>query len=566
MTRRELDALGWDAVDVLLISGDAYVDHPSFGSAVIARILIDAGYRVGLACQPDWRSPEPLTEFGRPRLAAAVTSGNLDSMLNIYTAGRRKRRRDAYSPDGVPGLRPPRSLSVYAQLAKKAFPGLPVIIGGIEASMRRVAHYDYWSDKIRPSELVASKADILVFGMAEKSVVEVLNRLNDGQSLSGVRGTARLLGGRESAAFADWENTMSLPSCEDVSGNPGDLMKSTIAVEEEANPFCGRRLAQWHGSRLLLVEPPRRPLAAGELDEIYELPFSRRPHPVYNAPIPAFEMIKESVTSVRGCPGGCAFCGISLHQGRMLSSRSRDSVLREIRVIAAMPYFKGIISDLGGPTANCYGSRQDEGGACRACRRSSCLFPRICPGYRVEQQPMLKLLEAAAAVKGVKRVHISSGIRMDVARRQPELIARMVAEHVSGQLKVAPEHIDAETLRLMRKNPPDDFNWFRRRFAEISEKAGKKQFVVPYFISNHPGCDAAAAAELNRFLESGNWTPRQTQDFIPLPMTMSAAMYHCGESADGEPVAVSRGLRERRSQRDALKPGKRRGWKPARSF
>ncbi len=553
MSNPEMRKLGWDCLDFLLVSGDAYVDHPSFGVAIVGRVLSSMGFRVGIAAQPDWRSPDSLKAMGKPRLACAVSSGNTDSMLSIYTAARRLRREDDYSPGGKAGLRPPHASAVYAQLARSAFPGLPVIMGGVEASMRRIAHYDYWQDKIRPSILLDGKAELLVYGMAERAISEAATRLASNQSLTGIRGTARLLGAKEAKSFSNDGSFVELPSYDSVLADHALLIDCANICEREANPLCAKKLFQRHGDRILIVEAPQTPLSSKELDDIYDLPFSGLPHPSYKEKIPAFEMIRNSVVSHRGCPGGCSFCGIAMHQGRLVRSRSRESVLREIRRLAGRPFFGGTVSDIGGPTANCYGAGARDEDICARCHRVSCLFPAICPNFNFPENPLLELLEDAMRVKGVSNVFIGSGLRLDLAVRQRRLSSAIIARHVSGHLKVAPEHLDSETLVLMRKNPASDFFKFIQIFEELSQKSGKKQFIVPYFISNFPGSGIGSMESLDQFLDSRKWRLRQVQDFVPLPMTMAAAMYCSGLSQEGGKIEVNRGLSSRRPQMEILK-------------
>ena len=597
MSRAEMLARGWAELDVLLVAGDAYVDHPSFGPAVIGRVLEAAGYRVGIVAQPDWRNADALKAMGRPRLFVGVTAGNLDSMLSNYTAARHKRKDDDFSPGGKAGLRPNHACVVYAQLARQAFPGVTVVLGGIEASMRRVAHYDYWEDKLRPSILLSSKADLLVYGMGEAAVVEAARRLeiekNNPASLrhcvtassseigkrtskseaptadlSGIRGTAVLLGAGESrkwpraAGEGDEQHApngdtrfIRLPSWEELQAEPKLLLRQTKLVEAEASPFCGRRLVQFHGERALLVEPPALPPTPAELDRVYELPYTRLPHPSYREAVPAFTMIRDSVTVVRGCPGGCSFCGLGLHQGKFLASRSRESVLRELRTLTAQKTFHGTVTDLGGPTANLYGCRNGRGDACRVCRRPSCLFPEICPRLEIGEAEALALLRRAATVPGVKHVFVQSGIRMDVALRQPAYLRELIRKHVSGHLKIAPEHLDPEVLRRMRKPRPEMFAEFLELFAKESAAAGKEQYTVPYFISSFPGCTERHMATVERFLKRSRWNLQQVQDYIPLPMTAAAAMYVTGLDYETEqPIPVARNAAERERQRAALRP------------
>ena len=568
-----MTARGWEQLDILLISGDAYIDHPSFGPAVIGRVLEAAGFRVGVIAQPDWRTPAAIQIMGRPRLFCGVTAGNLDSMLSNYTAARHKRQTDEFSPGGRPGLRPNHACTVYAQLARQSFPGLPVVLGGIEASMRRVAHYDYWEDKLRPSILLSSKAELLVYGMGEAAVLEIARRFSDGPKeglpdLCGIPGTAVLLGAEASQPFAETaaasatdKSDRYLPAWEELQADAALLLRQTKLVEAEASPLCGRRLIQFYAKRALVVEPPAPPPTKAEFDRIYELPYTRQPHPSYREEIPAFTMIKDSITVVRGCPGGCSFCGLGLHQGKLLASRSRESTLRELSVLTRQKSFRGTVSDLGGPTANLYECRNGHTAACRTCRRPSCLFPALCPHFEINETPGVELLRSAAQTPGVKHVFVQSGIRMDVAARQPALLRELVRKHVSGHLKVAPEHLDPEVLRRMRKPPAQVFLDFLALFEKASSAAGKEQYTVPYFISSFPGCTERHMQTVTRFLEKRRWNLQQVQDFIPLPMTAAGAMYATGLDYETEqPIFVARNAGERLKERRALQPSlKKRG-------
>ncbi len=557
MSKREMDAIGWDALDILLITGDAYVDHPSFGAAVIGRVLLDAGFRVGIVAQPDWKTTASLEVFGRPEIGCAVTAGNLDSMLNIYTAGRRFRKQDVYAPGGKPGLRPPHAVTVYTQLAKRAFSGIPVVIGGIEASLRRLAHYDYWQDRIRQSALIDSKADILVYGMGEKQVVEVFNRFKTGDPLDNIPGTAQLLGKKAAEAFIPGDKYLKLPSYKEHQENKDALLESTRTMELEMNPESGRGLFQRYGDRLVVVEPPAPTLSSDEFDRIYMLPYAGCPHPSYREDIPAFTIVKDSITVVRGCPGGCAFCSLCLHQGREVRSRGIDSVISEIERLKKRKHFKGIVSDLGGPGGNLFGIRRRNRERCRKCRRASCCYPDICSNLDVTQDELVKLFRRVRDIPGIRHAFISSGVRLDLALRQPKALREMIRHHVPGQLKVAPEHLHPKVLKLMRKNKPEDFYEFMRVFYDESRKCGKEQYLIPLFISNFPGCTAEDMAVVDKFLSDNNWKPQQVQDFIPLPGTAAAAMYYAGKTLDGHPIHVNRGLKERRPQIKVLKRGKK---------
>jgi len=553
LSRREAEQLGWSEIDVLLVTGDAYVDHPSFGIAIVGRLLIDAGFRVGLIAQPDWKNPEALKEFGRPLVACGVTSGNLDSMLDLYTVGRRLRHQDVYSENGEPGKRPPHATVVYAQLVRQAFPQLPVILGGLEASLRRIVHYDYWQDKLRPGILVDSKADLVLYGMGEKTVPETYRRIADGKSLAGQRGSARLLGKKEAEAFAIDDSCIELPSWEEHLKNPDALMTSTVTLEREMNPWSGKRLVQRYGDRLLVIEPPPEPPTPAEMDRVYAFPFSNRPHPSYQGRIPAYETIRDSIQAIRGCPGGCAFCGLVAHQGRQIISRSAHSILNEVERLKRTPGFKGIISDVGGPAGNMWGCHSADLNLCRRCRRVSCLHPKICPNFVIEEKPLIDLFRRIRNTSGIRQVHISSGIRLGLAVRQRELMKDIIRYHVPGQIKVAPEHLHPHVLDLMRKDPPEDFYNFMKFFEEESKKAGKEQYLIPLFISNFPGCTAEEMKTVDEFLNRHHWSPQQVQDFIPLPMTTAAAMYYTGKTPDGTPLVVNRGLAERRPQLNVLK-------------
>lgn len=551
MTREEMNKLGWDELDILIITGDCYVDHPSFGTSIIGRYLESLGYRVGMIAQPDWKDPESLLKMGVPRIGVGVSSGNMDSMVNIYTAGRRMRRDDMFSEDGQTGKRPPHSLPVYAQLARRAFPGKPILIGGLEASLRRVAHYDYWQDKIRPSMLLDTKADILVYGMGERPTPECFRRFAAGESLENIRGTARLLGKNAALEF-DRTGYIELPSYEDVLKDKDALMEQTKLQEANMNYYSASGMIQRYGDRLLVIEPPACPLSPEELDKVHELPYARRPHPVYKGKIPAFESIINSIQVVRGCPGGCAFCGLVSHQGRTVMSRSTDSVVREAKMIASRPGFKGIISDVGGAAGNLFGSSYDVE-RCKKCKRVSCIFPNHCPGYHCDGQAVVHMLRMLRKMPEIRKLYINSGIRLDLALRQPELLREIIAHHVSGHMKVAPEHLDPKVMKLMRKGTPEEFYRFMDEFNRITKECNLEQYIIPLFISNFPGCTAKEMKTVDDFLNKHHWSLQQVQDYIPLPMTMGAAMYYTGKAPDGTPIEVNRGLAERRPQIEVLK-------------
>ena len=559
MSRKEMIDRGWNELDILLITGDAYVDHPSFATALIGRVLEAEGYRVGIIAQPDWHDPQSIQTMGRPRLFCGISAGNMDSMVANYTASKHKRTEDAYTENGKYGRRPNRAVMIYTQLARRAFKGLPVVIGGIEASMRRTVHYDYWQDKVRPSILADSKADILVYGMGEAPVIKIARRLAEGKhDLSGIPSTARLLGSKASRDL-ETDDCVILPSYENCLEQKHALLRLTKRVEKEQNPFCARPLIQYHGDRALRMEPPQKPMAPDTLDRIYNLNFTNRPHPTYKGKIPAYDMIRNSITVVRGCPGGCSFCGVGLHQGRFLTSRSQESILRELDRLTTMDSFRGTVTDLGGPTANFYGCHNGLKEACQECHRPSCLFPDICRHFEVQEEPAIKVLREARSHSKVKHLFISSGIRMEVALHTPAYLREIIQHHVSGHLKVAPEHLHPDTLRRMRKPASKVFERFRDLFDRESRKAGKEQYLVPYFISGFPGCTPEEMKSVECFVKEENWKIQQVQDFIPLPMTAAAAMYYTGlDYSTEEPIFVARGTAARQAQRNSLQPFQKR--------
>ena len=548
---KEMEKLNWKELDILLITGDCYVDHPSFGAAIIGRLLESRGYRVGIIAQPDWKNPESLKVMGTPKVGIGVTSGNMDSMVNIYTAGRRMRRDDMFSENGLTGNRPPHALVVYAQLARQAFPGKPVLTGGLEASLRRVAHYDYWQDKIRPSMMLDTKCDIMVYGMGERPTPEAFDRMRDGLPLDGIRGTARLLGKKAALEF-DRSGYVELPSYEEILNNKDALMVETKLVEANMNYYSASGLIQQYGDRLLVIEPPAEPLNSDELDAVHELPYARKPHPKYKGRIPAFDAIADSIQAVRGCPGGCAFCGLVAHQGRTVMSRSEASIIKEAEYISNRPEFRGTISDVGGAAGNIFGSSYDTE-KCRKCHRVSCLFPKPCPSYKCDGQALVHLLRMLRKMPKIRHLYINSGIRLDLCLRQKELLYELIAHHVSGHMKVAPEHLHPEVMRLMRKGTPEEFFEFMREFERISKECGLEQYLIPLFISNFPGCTSKEMKTVDDFLNKHHWSLQQVQDYIPLPMTMGCAMYYTGKAPDGTPIEVNRGLAERREQIHVLK-------------
>ena len=558
MTAEEVSRRKWGAVDVVFVTGDAYVDHPSFAMALLGRLLEAAGYRVAVLSQPDWNSCQPWRLFGRPRLCFAVSAGNMDSMINHYTANRKVRNDDAYSPGGVIGRRPDRATLAYCQRAREAYPGVAVIAGGVEASLRRLAHYDYWSDKVRRSILLDAKADLLVHGMGERTLLEIVRRLDSGQTVDemrDVRGTAYRLGAKQSPPLDD---TILLPSYDEVSTDRRAFVKMTRVAHQETNPYNARRLVQYHDREAVVVNPPQTPLTEAEMDHAHGLPYTRRPHPGYgDEEIPAFGVIKDSIQIMRGCFGGCTFCSITAHEGRIIQSRSRESVLAEVRRMTADPAFGGVISNVGGPTANMYRMNCSREEIQAKCRRPSCIHPTVCRLLAADHGPLVKLLKAIRRQPGVKKVFVASGIRTDLAQRSTAYMNQMVRHHVGGRLKVAPEHADAEVLRLMKKPAIEDYDAFVQKFFRLSKTAGKRQQLVPYFISAHPGSDLAAMIEVAVYLKRTGIQPDQVQDFIPGPFDIATCMYHTGlDPITGREVYVAKGARERKLQRALLQYSK----------
>jgi uncharacterized radical SAM protein YgiQ len=560
MSREEMLGRGWDEVDIVFVTGDAYVDHPSFANGLIARLLEAAGFRVAVLAQPDWRSCEPWREFGRPRLFFGISAGNMDSMINHYTASRKVRNDDAYSADGAIGRRPDRATLAYCQRSREAFPGVTVVAGGVEASLRRIAHYDYWSDTVRRSILMDSKADLIAFGMGERTVLEIARGLAAGHSLHDlrdIRGVAYRLGASEPPPTGPGPccpDTIELPTYEAVTAEPLAFCEMTRISHLETNPHNARRLVQRHGREAVVVNPPALPLEQDEMDEVYALPFTRRPHPSYgSARIPAFEVVENSVQIMRGCFGGCTFCSITAHEGRIIQSRSKDSIITEIKLLASQPGFKGTVSDIGGPTANMYQMKCTRPEVEAKCRRLSCVHPTVCKLLGTDHGPLKDVMREARTVEGVKRVLVASGVRMDLARRDPEYLQELAAHHVGGHLKVAPEHTDPEVLNLMKKPSADDYVEFDKAFRAASRRVGKKQFTVPYFIASHPGSGIEEMIDLALFLKRNSYKPDQVQDFIPSPFDIAACMYHTGlDPMTRQPVKIVKGLKDRRMQRALL--------------
>ena len=544
-----MDARGWEELDVLFISGDAYIDHPAFGSALLARLLESHGFRVGILPQPDWKNPEAFRSMGRPRLFAAISAGAMDSMVNHYTAAKKIRHNDAYSPGGISGKRPNRAVIAYTAAIKGAFKGLPTVIGGIEASLRRLAHYDYWSDKVRRSILVDSKADLLVYGMAETALLEITKRLHAGEpieNLKDIRGTAFATKNHHNGAI-------TIPSFEQVSKSTEDYNLAFKLASGQENPFSAKTIVQPHGSRQLIINPPSLPLTTEELDQIYALPFQREPHPSYTEKIPAFEQIRNSVTSHRGCFGGCAFCAITHHQGKTIQSRSTQSILQEIDTISSQDNFHGTISDVGGPTANMYGLRCGNSKAEKICKRTSCLFPDICNNLTTDDLPATNLLRMIRQQKKVKHTFIASGVRYDLFPRQKQYFNDLLQHHISGLLKVAPESTSNRVTQVMRKPGAEVFTQFLEKFRQHSQRLGLRQAVVPYLISNHPGCTLEDMIEVALYLQQHQLKVEQVQDFTPTPGSLSTCIYHTGKDPfSGQEIHVPRTTKERRLQKALL--------------
>ncbi len=560
-TRAEMRARGWDELDVLIVSGDAYVDHPAFGPVLIARFLEARGFKVGFIAQPRWDSPEDVLRMGRPRLFVGVSAGNLDSMLNKLTAQKKVRADDFYSPGGQPGKRPNRASIVYANLVRGAMPGVPVVLGGIEASLRRIAHYDYWSDKVRRGVLLDSKADLLIFGMGERPVWEVARRLDEGApigTIRDVRGTAFVLNRGEwehleTSRYVTDGKPVMLPSYERVRDDRRAFSEMSRAFQHETNPGNARPLLQPHGQQAVYFNPPAVPLETADMDELYDIPFVRAVHPSYDAPVPAFETVKHSIVTMRGCFGGCTFCSITEHEGRVIQSRSAQSVLREVRALRRMRGFSGVITDVGGPTANMYQMKCRSPRIEAACRRLSCVHPGICENLETDHAPLVDLLKSVRREKGIKKVFIASGVRYDLAERSAEFVSELAKHHTGGQLSVAPEHVDPDVLDKMKKPGVESYDRFASMFGRASREAGKDQHLVPYYISGHPGSTMDSMIELARHLKSEGVRPRQVQDFIPTPMSMATSMYYTGlDPSTHEPVYTARTMREKRMQKSLL--------------
>ena len=585
MSRAEMEALGWDSCDIILVTGDAYIDHPSFGMAIIGRLLEAQGFRVGIIAQPDWRTAEDFRALGKPNLFFGVTSGNMDSMVNRYTSDRRLRHNDSYTPGGEGGKRPDRAVIVYAQRCREAFADTPIILGGIEASLRRIAHYDYWSDKVRRSILLDAKADLLLYGNAERALVDVAHRVAKGgikQDFSDIRGlaftrTATPEGWREApaddiddaseggsprTAADDGKVVIRLPAYEQVCADTEAYARASRVLHKESNPGNARPLTQRHGDRDVWLTAPPIPLTTPEMDGVYDLPFARAPHPAYQgAKIPAWEMIRHSVTIMRGCFGGCSFCSITEHEGRIIQSRSEGSILKEIETIRDKTEgFTGIISDIGGPTANMYriGCKDKETEA--LCRRPSCVYPDICKNLNTSHDPLIQLYRKAREIRGVKKVMVASGVRYDLAVKSPAYVRELVEHHVGGYLKIAPEHTEEGPLSKMMKPGIGSYDRFKQLFDAAARAAKKDYFLIPYFIAAHPGTTDEDMMNLALWLKRNKYRADQVQTYLPSPMALSTAMYHSGfnplkpvRRGVSEKVDAVKGLRQRRLHKAFLR-------------
>ena len=547
-SRKEMENLGWDSCDIIIVTGDAYVDHPSYGMAIVGRFLESLGYRVGIIDQPNWNTPEDFKRLGKPNLYFGVTSGNMDSMVNKYTADKKIRSDDAYSPNGEANKRPDRSVIVYSQRCKEAFNDVPVIIGGIEASLRRIAHYDYWSDKVRRSILIDSKADILVYGNGERQLAEISNQLAKGNLISllnQISGTVTAVSKLPEGVNVDdrsqlpeklskivkqshkANSVIKLPSYESICKDSSAYAHASHQFHQGINPYSSAPMIQAHGDRYIWINPPAEPLLPDEMDYIYGLPFKRIPHPDYKTfKMPGYEMIRFSVNIMRGCFGGCSFCSIGAHEGKFIQSRSEQSVLEEIEQIKnSVAGFTGVISDIGGPSANMYKMRGKEFEQCKKCNRQSCLYPKICSNLNTDHSQLLDLYRKSRKIAGIKKVLIGSGVRYDLALRSKKYIRELAAHHTGGYLKIAPEHTQTPVLRLMYKPGIEQFERFMQLFSQFSKEEGKEQYIIPYFISGHPGTSDQDMLDLALWLKKNRFRVDQVQSFYPTPMTKAAAMY-----------------------------------------
>lgn len=539
-TKKEVELRQWEQLDIILFSGDAYIDHPSFGAAVIGRTLEAHGFKVAIVPQPDWHGDfRDFKKLGRPRLFFAISPGSMDSMVNKYTANKRQRHDDAYTPDARPGMRPDYPSIVYTQILKRLFPEVPVVLGGIEASMRRLAHYDYWEDRLRPCILSDSGADMLIYGMGEKTIVALAEALDADKKLHDIKDIPQTVFLRKSEEVTITPEDIQLYSYEECLKDRRKHSLNFRHIEEESNKWEAHRILQATGNRITVVNPPYPPMTTAELDASFDLPYTRMPHPKYKGKrIPAYDMIKFSVNTHRGCFGGCAFCTISAHQGKFIVSRSKESILREVKQIIDMPDFKGYLSDLGGPSANMFQMGGINLDLCKKCKRPSCINPQICPNLNTDHQPLLDLYQTVDKLPGIKKSFIGSGIRYDlllykskdesVNRSAQEYTRELIINHVSGRLKVAPEHTSPRVLKVMRKPPFEQFEEFKRIFDKINNENNLNQQLIPYFISSHPGCNEEDMAELAAITKRLNFHLEQVQDFTPTPMTVSTEIYYSG--------------------------------------
>jgi len=548
---------GWDRVDFVYVIGDAYVDHPSFGPAIISRVLESKGYKVAILAQPNWRDISVFKEFGRPKLGFLVSAGNIDSMVNHYTASKRMRSTDAYSPGGKAGLRPNRATIVYCNCIRQAYKNMPIVIGGIEASLRRFAHYDYWDDTVRASILYDSGADLLLYGMGERTIIEMADAMSSGipiKEITYINGSAFFTDSLEKVY--EYE---TIESYEQVKQDKNAYCKAFMTQYKEQNPVTGNRLVQLHGKGYIVVNAPSEPIPTEELDDVYTLPYERTFHPIYKAAggVPAITEVEFSITANRGCFGACSFCALTFHQGRTITSRTPRSILEEAKLLTKNSNFKGYIHDVGGPTANFYGQSCEKGKKEGACKNRQCLSPAPCPNLKPDHSKYIALLKQIRSIDGIKKVFVRSGIRFDylLADKQhgKEFLKELCQFHVSGQLKVAPEHISEKVLKLMGKPDNTTYNQFSLQFKQINEALGKEQYLVPYLISSHPGSDLKTAIELAEYLREHNINPEQVQDFYPTPGTLSTCMYYTGlDPRNMQPVFVPKTPKEKAMQRALL--------------
>ncbi|TAH70877.1 MAG: YgiQ family radical SAM protein [Methanosarcina mazei] len=583
MSPEEVKARGWKELDVILVTGDAYVDHSSFGTAIIGRVLEDAGFRVGIIAQPRWENPEDFKKLGKPRLFFSVSAGNTDSMVSNLTPGLKPRNKDAYSPGGKTGLRPNRAAIIYSNRIKEAFPDMPIVLGGIEASLRRFAHYDYLSDKVRQSILADAPADLVVYGMGELQIVEIAKRLQAGEDIKGIRdisGTVwkmevkawkELKGkGKEKAGEQDESENATEEVAKDKSLDPAEFFKEYVEIPSfsevsqdkavfaksfrtyflEQNPVTGKGIVQPHPKTIIIQNKPMRPLTEAELDHVYELPYTGETHPSYTEPVPALEMVKFSLTTHRGCFGGCSFCAITQHQGRMIASRSVESVLREAKKLTEKPDFKGIINGVGGPTANMYGMECRSWEKKGACLDKACLYPRVCPALDTSHKKLLELMHRLRELPGVRHVFTGYGVRYDLALEDEEYLEELCAHHISGQLRIAPEHFSGRVTDTMSKPGKEVYEKFADRFNAFNKKCGKEQYIVNYLMSGHPGCTLKDMIEMAEYVRDHGGYTEQVQDFTPTPMTVSTCMYYTGlDPFTGKKMYVARDKKEKAMQR-----------------